>query len=201
MGTVNFSPITAMLENNPPGTLVLGVPGGGKSFSLVNIAANSLLTNIRVIYLDGKNDALPLKDVYSDIDVIDINNIAEGALNPFRVLNDVDTSVIMSIITCMCGELGDSKTVSIMPIVRDFVIQSNKYGKNANMNFKDLANYLYASENEDAQTIGTMLKINEDSKYGKLLFSDKVSNEYLNLSTGSQIISLFGMNLPKGESL
>lgn len=192
MPSISWSPINSILENKSAGTVIIGSPGSGKTYFLLNIAANCLLTGCRVIYIDPKNDASALLNIYKDIKITDVNNIAPGALNPFNVLKDVSSNVMLSIISCICGNLSDEKLVSISPIVNDFVIKNNR--DKANINFSMLANYLYASSNIEAQTIGTMLKMNEDSKYGKLLFSP--GEEAVNIGSKSEIISLLGLELP-----
>lgn len=199
MSSISWSPVTAILENKSPGTVVIGRPGSGKTYFLLNVAANCLLTGCRVIYIDPKNDAAVLKDIYNDIKITDVNNISPGALNPFKILKDISSNVILSIISCICGDLSDNQLVSISPIVNDFVKQNNRDKKN--ISFSMLANYLYASSNEDAQTIGTMLKMNEDSKYGKLILSDSSNSESLKIGkTSSEVISLLGLPLPNSNT-
>ena len=56
MSTVKWSPTTAQMCNNAPGTIVVGAPGSGKTFALLNIAANCLGMGQRVIAVDPKND-------------------------------------------------------------------------------------------------------------------------------------------------
>lgn len=192
MSTIHFNPVTSILENRACGTMCVGIPGSGKTYFLLNIAANCLLTSCNVIYIDPKNDAIALKNIDPSISIIDINDIEPGALNPFRFLEKVDSNIIMSILKSICGGMSNEQIVAVSPIVQDFVI-ANK--KNINeTDFISLANYLYASENKEAQTIGTLLKMNEDSKYGKLLFSKSKGDFKINKS---QVISLLGMQLPR----
>ena len=192
MDTITFSPITSILCNKPAGTIVTGVPGSGKTFFLINIAANSLLMGARVIFIDAKNDGRVLQSIDPSVKIIDINDIEPGAMNPFKILKDVNTNIILSIISCICGDLDDNKLVAVSPIVNDFV-NRNKNNLDS-VDFLALANYLYASDSIEAQAVGTMLKINEDSKYGKLLFSPGKGD--FKLDRQSQVISLFGMEIP-----
>lgn len=197
MSTIYWSPVNSIMNNKPSGTVVIGQPGSGKTFFLLNVAANSLLTGCRVIYLDPKNDAKSLANIIPDISITDVNNISPGALNPFKVFHDVSTNSILSVISCICGKLSDKQMVAVSPIVNDFVIKNNKNKEHTT--FSMLSDYLYASDNEFAQTIGTTLKINEDSKYGKLIFSD--SDSSFKLDRESHIISLLGMPLPSSLTL
>lgn len=195
---ISFCPITSIMEDKPAGTIVVGAPGSGKTYFMLNVAANCLLTNIKVIYLDPKNDASQLKNIDSSLEIVDINKIQPGALNPFKVLKQIDSNILLAIIECICGNLSDEKKVAITPIVNDFVMM-NKNSINE-IHFGMLANYLYSSDNKEAQAVGTMLKINEDSRYGKLIFSSE-TGEMLTINPDKSIvISLFGLPLPNSQT-
>ena len=200
--TVFYSPFNGFLNDNPPGTIITGVPGRGKTYLLLNIAANALYTNSRVIFIDFKNDSRNLKYVDPNINMIDINEIEDGALNPFRLINNVDTNTIMSIIEILVGEISGEKITAISPIVRDFVLKNERSSQE--VNFSQLANYLYASANTNAQEIGTILKMNEDSRYGRLLFGKYVGKNKDQLSSfgdnESMVISLLGMSFPSATT-
>ena len=198
MSTIYFNPVTSIFENRPAGTICVGVPGSGKTFFLLNVAANCLLTSCRVIYIDPKNDALVLKEVDKNVSVIDINDIKPGALNPFRFLKNVDSNVIMSVIKSICGDLTDEQVIDVFPIVQDFVNANRKNLRGTD--FLSLANYLYSSESRAAQAVGTVLKINEDTKYGRLIFSRSTDDDF-DLDSTSQVISLLGLKLPKTKEL
>lgn len=185
-------------------TIVVGSPGSGKTFALLNIAANCLGMGQRVIAIDPKNDFDKLYNVNPSINIIDINKIRPGALNPFEFLKKIDekgkvkfidTATLMTIIEIMCGKLDRNTIIGITPIVTDFVTKAKTTGDYYDM--QDVADYLYANQNESAQTVGTMLKMFEDNKYGKLLFTRETNVKPLVLSsTDSMVISLHGLSLP-----
>ena len=126
-----------------------------------------------------KTDFSKLYNVNPNIDIIDINNIRPGALNPFEFLKKVDsktgkveyidTATLMTIIEIMCGKLDRQTIIDITPIVTDFVTKSKNTEEYYDM--QDIADYLFANPSSSAQTVGTMLKMFEDNKYGKLLFT------------------------------
>lgn len=204
MSTIKWSPTTAHLCNNAPGTVVVGAPGSGKTFALLNFAANCLGMGQRVIAIDPKNDFDKLYNVNKNITIIDINKIRPGALNPFEFLKKIDengnitfidTSTLMTIIELMCGTLDKSTRIAITPIVTDFVTKCKNGGEYVDM--LDIANYLFSNRSEEAQSVGTQLKMYEDNKYGKLLFTKESNVEPLRLSpTDSMVISLHGLSLP-----
>jgi type IV secretory pathway VirB4 component len=192
------------MVNNAPGTVLVGAPGSGKTFALLNIAANCLGMGQRVIAIDPKNDFDKLHNVNPAVNIIDINKIRPGALNPFEFLKKidekgrvkfVDTATLMTIIEIMCGKLDRNTIIGITPIVTDFVTKAKTTGDYYDM--QDVADYLYANQNESAQTVGTMLKMFEDNTYGKLLFTRETNVKPLVLSsTDSMVISLHGLSLP-----
>ena len=204
MSTIKWSPITAHTINNAPGTIVCGSPGSGKTFALLNFAANSLGMGQRVIAIDPKNDFNKLYNVNPNIEIIDINDIRPGALNPFEFLKkvekdgtvkNIDSPTLMTIIELLTGKLDQDTKIAITPIVQDFIKKSNMTHQYYDM--QDVADYLFANKRKEAQAVGTVLKMYEDSKFGKLLFTRETNIKPLVLSeTSSMVISLHGMNLP-----
>lgn len=196
---INYSPITPLAENLPPGTVICGIPGSGKTFASLNFIYQTLAMGARVFALDAKNDLLKLKntDMGDRLNFIDINNISPGALDPFFVLDDPSTNDIMDVITCITGDISDEKRVQITPIVNDFVTMNRR--SNGDATFEDLVNYLYASDKPEAQAIGNELKVNQDSKYGPLLIGefDTVNSKRFKLSDQSTVISLLGLPFPE----
>ena len=195
MSTIKWSPVTAMMINRAPGTIVCGSPGSGKTFFLLNVCANSLGTGQRVIVIDPKNDFSKLLNINNNIEFVDINKIRPGALNPFTFLTNFDTSTLLTIIEIICGKLDKQDIIDITPIVKDFVTKFKR--DNEYKDLQDVADYLFSRDNQSAQKIGTMLKTYEDNKYGSLLFTRQTDIRPLRLSkTESLIISLHGMSLP-----
>ena len=195
MSSINFSPFTSIFENKASGTVVFGTPGSGKTFFLLNLIANALIMQQRIFGIDPKDDLGIISEVFPEVEYIDINNINPGSLNPFKVIKDLDTNTLLSIISIICGGLTDDQMVSVTPIINDFI---NKHRRSANnLSFADVADYLYANDSKDAQAVGTKLQINRDSKYGKLIFEE--SNDFQKFDSKSKIISLHGMNLPLAE--
>lgn len=196
MSSIQFSPFTAIFENRAAGTVIIGAPGSGKTFMVLNLISNCRLMEQRIFAIDPKNDLGAITDVYPDIEYVDVNSIKPGALNIFKAIENIDTSTIVSIISIICGGLSDSQLVSITPIVNDFVIAYRK-DPDSNVSFSNLTEYLYANDNEDARTIGTMLSIHRDSEYGPLIFDCEEGTEVLEMNENSKVISFFGMDLPK----
>lgn len=204
MSTIKWSPTTAQMVNSAPGTVVVGSPGSGKTFFLLNVAANCLGMGQRVIAIDPKNDFDKLYNVNPSINIIDINNIRPGALNPFTFLKKIDidgnvthidTPTLMTIIELLTGKLDQKTKIDITPIITDFVTKSKNSDEYYDM--QDIADYLFANQSESAQAVGTVLNMYQDSTYGKLLFTRETNVKPLVLSpTDSMVISLHGLSLP-----
>lgn len=202
MASILFSPFTAIFENKAAGTAIIGKPGSGKTFFILNLCANAIMMEQKVFGIDPKDDMGVLCDIFPNIEYININDIKPGSLNPFRVIKNIDTNTLSSIISIICGDLTDDQIIAITPIVNDFI---NKYRKESKANtkqmisFADVADYLYANDNIQAQAVGTKLQIHRDSKYGPLLFEpyESENEDEFHFDKQSKIISLHGMDLPK----
>ena len=195
MSTIQWLPTTSIFCNNAVGSLIIGAPGAGKSFFILNTCANLLGMGMRVIAIDPKNDLEKLKNVAPEVEVIDVNHIRAGALNPFTFLDHCDATTLLTIIEIICGKLDRNDIIAVTPIIKDFVTAFDRDGKYQDM--QDVADYLFGNQNEAAQKIGSMLRLNEDSKYGKLLFTREADVEPLYLPDDkSLVISIHGMALP-----
>ena len=200
MASIQYSPFTAIFNNKAPGTIIIGRPGSGKTYFILNIAATALMYSQRVFCLDFKDDMTKLKNLMPFIEIIDINKIKPGALNPFRAIKNVDAMTLSTLIETICGGFSTDTELAITPILQDFVTRAVKTGAYINMSM--LVDYLYKNTNADVRLIGQKLKSMKDSKYGGLLFNDDEKNEeILHLSNKSKVISLFGMDLPKSTDV
>lgn len=198
MGTVQYSPFTAVFENGASGSVITGSPGSGKTFFLLNVLSNCVLMKQRIFAIDPKDDLGVLSEVFpGEIEYIDVNNIQPGSLNPFAVLDDINTITLTSIISIICGGLTSKQKTSVTPILNDFINRSRRRPKS--VSFTDVANYLYAHDDSNAREVGVALEIVKDSKYGKLLFTDDLEEDKTNdfvFTAKSKIVSLHGMDLP-----
>lgn len=206
MTDVFWSPITAITSKNmssskSPGTIVVGQPGSGKSFTLINIAANSLEQGCNVFALDAKDDLLVLKRIFPNMKTTDVNKISAGALDPFAVFDDVEPQVITTVIEIICGKLDSMQKLAITPIISDFITKHKASGIGQRVTFRDFADYLYQNENDSARAIGNQLLLAGDSTYGKLLFAEPGTvAKTFSMSKESRIISILGMNMPLSEA-
>ena len=178
------------------------------TIAMLVFASNSTAMGLRCVMIDPKNDFNHLKNVYPDIHIVDINDIYPGALNPFEFLKKVnedgtleyiDTPILMTIIELLVGkEQMDPQTiVDVTPIITDFITRQRMATEHQYVDMQDVADYLYQNRSLCAQKVGSLLKVFENSKYGKLLFTRETDVKPLNVTaTDSLIITLHGMALP-----
>lgn len=204
MSTIQYSPMTAIYENKAPVTAITGMPGVGKTFFILNTLARCLMMNMKILAIDPKNDIGVLSEVYDNVEYININDIKDGALNPFKVIKNFDSITLSSIIDIMVGGLTQEQEVAVKPILNDKV---NEFRRGTPMSFTQVADYLYQHDDKNCQYIGTRLNEIKNSKYGKLIFEDFLDEEnyaaeetidFFNSDT-SKVISIMGMDLPKKD--
>lgn len=194
--SIQFSPFTSIFDHKPAGTIVVGKPGSGKSFFLISVAVNALMMNQKFYAIDPKNDLGVIAKQFPDkVEYIDINNVKPGALDPFSVFEEIDATTISAVTSIICGGLSSEEIVAITPIIQDYVNMATR-PNSIRPTFKTFTDYLYASDSDVARSVATKLKINEKSKYGKLIFSED-SVKALDFNEQSKIISLLGMDLPQ----
>lgn len=199
MGTIRWSPTTAIYRKGSPGTLIAGSPGSGKTFFLINILANALAMGQRIIGIDPKNDMEKLKNINENVEIISLGQLVEtglgeGALNPFTFLDKFTAPDLLTLVEILNGKLSREEEIAITPILQDFVLLSKRDGKYTDL--FSVSDYLYSKDNIHAQSIGTRLNLYKDHAFGKLLFTRKADVKPLKFSDGSFIISLQGLDLP-----
>lgn len=208
MSTVTFSPFTNILENGTNTTLIAGSPGSGKTYFLLTIIANALMMNQKVFVIDPKNDVAMLQEYFPEVDVIDVNDIRDGSLDPFSVLPEIDELELLSIIEMIAGDITPKQRNAASPVIQDF-IRAHRL-KTSKVSMKQIADAFYAHSNEELQELGTRMNGAAGTKYGKLIFGqdivgyDQYGNEIygdkFKMTDSSKIISLLGMNLPDSTS-
>lgn len=209
MGTVKWSPISAIKNNQAPGSIIIGQPGSGKTFFLQNIAGNALGLGQQVIVIDPKTDFKALYNINPEIEFIDINNIRPGSLNPFLFLSEKDQNgmeigfdvlKLKAIIELMCGKSYEQDIARIQPLLSDIIKDAyspqNMDGENTNYDLQKMIIMLKKSRDMKAMDIANVLESYKESKYGKLLFNDKKVEPLKVDLNRSIVISIFGLAMP-----
>jgi hypothetical protein len=200
MSTIYLSPSTLIRENLSTGTIIIGQPGSGKTVAMTTMAANQLMMGEQIIAIDPKDDFVKLKNVMPQVDIINIQDIHEGSLNPFTFLDNVTPNTLMAIIRCLCGDLPMNAETYLIPVLKDFINKAQLAKRDENLiipSLTSLERHLRQHNNDAVRNVGAVLNAQADSSFGKLLFTPNTKVEPLQLPKDkSFVISILGMSLP-----
>lgn len=113
---VYLDPFQASRSNEPPGTLLAGVPGSGKTFTALNISYQMALAGRPVVFINpkGHDSLLPIAELMRhkgvDVEWVAISQLAksggEGTYDPFRYASTPETaaSIAANLITTVLDE-------------------------------------------------------------------------------------------------
>lgn len=198
---VFYDPHTPLFNQNPPGVIVTGKPGSGKSFFTLGLAAISSILGKKTIVLDPKGDFSSLDLIKNELgpmqiwDLTDKDNKATvGLLDPFHMAKDNASklSLAVSVIDIFIGGDGltnEQKRV-LSPIIEDVINQPDaSLGK--------VVDELRASRKEEAKNLGALLNMIRKMNYANLCFAENRRKQEVSFSSGLTVITLAGMNIPK----
>jgi len=188
---------SALAKDNPPGLVITGSPGSGKSFTAFTLTYNMVLSGVKTIYIDPKMDALPLKTLpgCEDAMIVDLREGHDGLLDPFQ-LGETDGERIDLVLDTIKMLIGDKLTSiaeaelskSIKIVLKDRYPSMNK-----------LTEVLLNSRIPDAAALGERLSIIRKLPFARLCFSTiSRGNEipHLTLDSRLTIITLLGLEMP-----
>lgn len=196
---VFFSPQVALSHNNPPGVLVTGSPGGGKSFLGFTIICQLASQNVWGVYIDPKADARnidKIKDI-GRVTAFDLRTGNDGILDPFTLADDVPSQSLMAIqtLTLLLGSLTD-KQVEVIYEVVDRVISNEQ-----EPSLDKVVDYLLAEKrNSTWQALGKRLNLIRQMEFARLAFSKQTSELKLRVEDGLTIITMLGIKLPSANT-
>lgn len=199
---VFFDPHTPIYNSLPPGLLITGSPGGGKTFCGMTLATISAISGKTTIVVDPKGDFINLINLEDEIGKVTIWNLgqessqrksAKGILDPFKMGSHPSEiiNLVISTIDIFCGGLDDSQITVLSPIIKD-VINSQR------PSLSRVIDELRSSKREVARDLGTKLDLISNSSTASLCFASRTSEtETLSLENGLTIITLVGLELPQ----
>lgn len=197
---VFFDPNTSLYNSRPPGTVITGEPGSGKTFFSSILAMNAAISGKQVVVFDPKGDFLSLaymKDELDDLLVWDLSQDQQaGILDPFYMVEDPSEqlTLVTSILSFFLGGIKDNEQTILNPLIMD-VIESR------NPSLQKIVRELEKDPNsEEARNLGTRLKAIQQMPYAKLCFAPSSKNRKIrNLSKNLSIITLLGLPIPTTE--
>lgn len=189
---------TSIVNNRPPGCLITGAPGSGKTFLALTITTISAILGKTTIVLDPKGDFLSLINLKKDIgeENLKIWNLAKGEsgmLDPFFMTDDDSEklTLVIEVIDLFVGGLTPDQETALGPIIKD-VIQSK------NPSLQVVIDELRGSQNDVARHLGTQLDLLKSMKFANLCFAPGANRKRKSISIdkGVTIITLMGLELP-----
>lgn len=199
-----------IINNKPPGILVTGSPGSGKTWLLLLLCSHASLMGKTNVILDPKGDFIALKKLEREgiLENIKVWNLApqvdnkesmvadenNGVLDPMTFFDNPDENVALakSVITSLVGgTLTDVQSNYLVPVLKDVVASQNP-------SFNEVVSRLSRNQKEEIRTLGIQLNTLSGLGLAKLLFTDrrKQKAQKVELIGGTTVINLMGLSLP-----
>ncbi len=195
LSPVFLSPHAAMAQNSPPGLVITGAPGGGKSFAAFTLTYQMVLQGTWCIYIDPKGDAVPMAQLPGiNATVLDLRQGNKGMLDPFSIGLDEGSKkdLAIEIIELFLGGSQKVTTEQNIAISKAITWVSGQ----PKPSLDKIVDYLLNHPTDiEAQGVGHQLNLVRDLPFARLCFSPKES-EILDPSQGLTIITLLGLDLP-----
>lgn len=198
---VFFDTHTPIFNNKPPGILITGQPGSGKTFLALTLTSICAILGKVTIVLDPKGDFLSLKDLGSEIGDVNFWNLAnrkkKGILDPFYMAFDKgeQLDLVISVIDMFVGGLKQDQLTVLAPIVKD--VQESPVPS-----LLAVTESLLTSERNEARNLGAQLDLVSRLPFADLCFAPgSKKRNAVDFGTGITIITMVGLELtPSPES-
>lgn len=199
---VFFDTQTPPFNNLPPGIIVTGNPGTGKTFLGLTITTLACIAGKTTVVIDPKGDFLSLVNLREDVGPLSVWNLTDktgaskaGLLDPMYMADNVSDklSLTVSVIDIFVGGLSDDQMTVLSPILKDVID-----GPNPSM--QKIVDELRGSVKSEARNLGTKLDLIKNMNYAKLCFAPgNAARKSVNINDGLTIVTLAGMPLPRTE--
>lgn len=199
---VFWDPHTQIFNNNPPGSLITGSPGSGKTFLAMTLTCQSSILGKTTIVLDPKGDFLTLKNLEEDLGELNIWNLSDrskrGLLDPFYMAEDLGErlNLVISVIDMFVGGISKDERRALSPIVQDIM-------KGPKPSLLKVTETLRMSQNPSAKNLGTELDLIRKLPFADLCFAPGTANRNnVSINTGTTLITMVGLDItPPSENV
>lgn len=190
---------SAIAKNNPPGLVITGSPGGGKSFTAFTLTYQMALSGIWTIYIDPKGDALPMANLpgMEEAKVFDLRQGNDGMLDPFSIGQTAAEKVGLALETIGLFMGGQNKITPQQNVQLSQILKHVSTLPNPSLNM--VVDYLMSSDDVDAKGLGATLDLIRDLPFARLCFAQQ-TGEALRPDEGLTIVTLLGLDLPSSAS-
>ena len=196
---------SALARNRPPGLVITGAPGSGKSFTAFTLTYGMVVSGVKTIYIDPKVDALPLAALpgCEDTTVIDLQQSPDGLLDPFQIgQNDGERiDLVSNTIEMLVGGRSEISSAASSELSKAIKVVL----KNRTPSLNQLVEILLSSRIPDANALGERLSLIKQMPYARLCFAERKRDsadptEGLNLKSRLTIITLLGLDMPNSQT-
>lgn len=196
---------SALARNRPPGLVITGAPGSGKSYTAFTLTYGMVLSGVKTIYIDPKVDALPLATLpgCEDTTIIDLQQSPDGLLDPFQI-GETDgerIDLVANTIEMLVGgrnQISSSASSEMSKAIKIVL-------KNRTPSLNQLVEILLSSRIPDANALGERLSLIKQMPYARLCFAERkrdstAPTEGLNLNSRLTILTLLGLDMPDAKT-
>lgn len=179
---VTFDPLSGPYNRLPPGILITGSPGSGKTYFTLGTLALTTLLKYSVVAFDFKNDLNNLAYLESEIGKIQTWDLGErgqeGILDPFIVGHTIEEkkTLVIGVIETIVGRLKNEELQVVLSVIEDLISGQNTQFKQTLDGFIRFLTRAYISsespvEFDICKNIAAGLAPIRDINFGSLLFA------------------------------
>lgn len=188
---------SAISQNNPPGCVIIGSPGGGKSFFAFTLTYIMALQGVWTIYIDPKGDALTIPNLpglEGRVKTFDLKYGNDGLLDPFTLSNNLPEQQLLALETIklfLGGHMNAEQEAALMLAIGHIAEQPHP-------TLNRVVDFLLARQDASSFALGNTLKLIRQLPFARLCFSDHAGRVAAPFrpEDGLTIISLQSLDLP-----
>lgn len=188
---------TSVFNSKPPGIVITGQPGSGKTYLSMCLATISAIMGKTTVIFDFKGDFLSLTNLEDQVGKVNLWNLGDprqkGVLDPFRMSKDPgeQLDLALTLIEIFLGGITGAQRTALAPVVKD-VIQG------PNPSLGKVVHTLRESRRSEARDLGTSLDLISRLPFASLCFAPAGKPlESVTIGQGMTIIAAIGMEPPK----